>query len=244
MPMATPTLETEKPWLAEGANKRAAVQEMFAGIAPKYDRLNGIMSLSRHHRWRALAVAKAQLREGDSALDVCCGTGDFLAPLRQAVGPKGQVVGIDFCLPMLDEARRKHVPGSLVQGDGGRLPILSSSVNAVTVGWGIRNVPDIDETHREIFRVLKLGGRFVSVDMALPRNPVLRAGSQLVCGRLLPVLGSLFGLKTAYTYLPKSTEKFLGREGLKASMEAAGFRDVGWQDFMFGNICMHWGVKP
>lgn len=243
-PMAKPMLKTEKPWLAEGGAKRAAVQEMFAGIAGRYDRLNGIMSLSRHHRWREIAVGKLDLKGGESALDVCCGTGDFMIPLRRAVGAEGRVFGLDFCLPMLSEAAKKRVPGSLFQGDGGRLPVISEGLDAVTVGWGIRNVPDIDAAHAEIFRVLKPGGRFVSLDMALPRNPVLRWGSRIVCGRLLPMLGSLFGLKTAYTYLPKSTERFWGRDELGRSMVRAGFAGVGWKDFMFGNICMHWGEKP
>jgi len=244
MPMATPILDPEKPWLADGGAKRAAVQEMFAGIASRYDRLNAIMSFSRHHRWRAAAVEKLNLSPGDCALDVCCGTADFFEPLRKAVGVSGKVLGVDFCLPMLSEAKRKAVPGGLVQGDGCRLPVPSESVHAVSVGWGIRNVPDIDTAHTEAFRVLKAGGRFVSVDMAIPRGALVRTGSAIMSNRVLPFLGSLFGMRKAYTYLPKSTERFLSREGLVASMERAGFRDVGWKDFMFGNICMHWGVKP
>lgn len=242
--MATPILDPEKPWLADGGEKRAAVQEMFAGIAPKYDRLNGIMSFSLHHRWRGFAVGKLNLAAGERALDVCCGTGDFMVLLRRAVGDRGQVLGVDFCLPMLVEAQKKSVPGGLVQGDGCRLPVLAESVDAVSVGWGIRNVPDIDEAHREIFRVLKLGGRFVSVDMAIPRGAFVRLVSGFVSRRVLPLVGSLFGMKKAYTYLPKSTERFMNRQQLKDSMVRAGFRAVGWRDFMFGNICVHWGEKP
>jgi len=232
------------PWKASGPEKREAVRDLFAKIAPRYDLLNSIMSLSRHRRWRSLAVAKLQLKEGDSALDVCCGTGDFLTPLRNAVGNKGNVVGLDFCLPMLGKAREKSVPGSLLQGDACTLPIKSESVDAVTVGWGIRNVPDIDAAHREIVRVLKSGGSFVSLDMALPRSGLTRAVSGVICGKLLPILGSLFGAKQAYTYLPKSTESFASREKLAESMKSAGLTEVSWKDFMFGNICMHWGKKP
>lgn len=242
--MATPILDPEKPWLTDGGAKRAAVQEMFAGIATRYDRLNGIISFSRHHRWRQFAAQRLDLSPGDRALDVCCGTGDFFLPLREAVGESGSVLGVDFCLPMLEQAKMKSVPGGLVQGDGCRLPIRAESVHAVTVGWGIRNVPDVDAAHREALRVLKPGGRFVSVDMAIPRNAILRAGSSVVTKRVLPILGSLFGMRMAYTYLPKSIERFQSREELGMSMEAAGFREVGWKDFMFGNICVHWGVKP
>ena len=232
------------PWKAAGPEKREAVKDLFAGIADRYDLLNTIMSLSRHRRWRAQAVSTLDLEKGDSALDICCGTGDFLTPLRKAVGDEGKVVGLDFCLPMLRKAREKSVPGSLLQGDACTLPIQSETVDAVTVGWGIRNVPDIDAAHREIVRVLKPGGRFVSLDMALPRNRAVRAVSGVICGKLLPILGSLFGAKQAYTYLPKSTDSFASREELKDSMSRAGLVDIGWKNFMFGNICMHWGRKP
>jgi demethylmenaquinone methyltransferase/2-methoxy-6-polyprenyl-1,4-benzoquinol methylase len=232
------------PWQAEGEEKREKVRQMFAEIAPRYDLVNSLMSFSRHRHWRAFAVSVLNLSQGDRALDVCSGTGDFIAPLRKAVGDPGSVAGLDFCLPMLEIAKKKGVPGSLLEGDACRLPIRDASVNAVSVGWGIRNVPDIDAAHREMARVLKPGGRLVSVDMAKPRNPIVRLGSKLVGRGLLPLLGSIFGARKAYTYLPKSTEKFLSRQELRESMERAGLKDVRWKDFMFGNICIHWGTKP
>jgi demethylmenaquinone methyltransferase/2-methoxy-6-polyprenyl-1,4-benzoquinol methylase len=240
--MVRPTTQST-PWTTQGGEKRAAVQAMFAEIAPVYDRLNGLMSLRLHHRWRRAAVRQLNLKPGQTALDVCCGTGDFLTPLRQAVGTQGRVVGIDFCFPMLELAQPKGDANGLSLGDACRLPVQSASVDAVTVGWGIRNVPDIDAAHREIARVLKPGGRFVSIDMALPRSGLLRAVSRFVSGKVLPVLGKLFGNKTAYTYLPESTLRFADREKLAESMRDAGLTDVGFRDFMMGNICMHWGTK-
>jgi demethylmenaquinone methyltransferase/2-methoxy-6-polyprenyl-1,4-benzoquinol methylase len=233
----------EPIWDAQGAQKRAAVRGMFADIAPSYDRLNAWMSLFLHRRWRARAVRMLDLRPGDRALDVCCGTGDFLAPLRAAVGPEGVVAGIDFCAPMLAQARTKS-PAGLALGDACHLPVAGDAFDAVTVGWGIRNVPDIDQAHREIARVLRPGGRFVSIDMARPRNPLVRAVSELLFRTLVPRLGALFGKTQAYTYLPKSTERFWSREQLAASMERAGLTDVRMTDLFLGNLCIHYGRKP
>ncbi len=231
-------------WNAEGATKREAVREMFGRIAPRYDLLNSFMSFRGHHRWRRSAVGKLQLQPGNKALDVCCGTGDFQMPLRRAVGTSGKVLGLDFSLPMLQVGQQKHVPAdALLLADACRLPAASAAFDGVTVGWGIRNVPDIDQAHKEIARVLRNGGRFVSVDMAIPRNGFTRSIAKFMTGNFLPALGSLFGFKEAYTYLPKSTEKFLSREELVDSMQRAGFENCGWKDFMFGNICMHWGTK-
>jgi len=233
-------------WQEEGTGKRSAVQGMFAEIAPTYDCLNSVMSLRLHHRWRAYAVSKLNLRSGESALDVCCGTGDFMIPIQRAVGKQGKAFGVDFCLPMLKVAQTKLECSfsKLSLGDACQLPIQSNCVQAVSVGWGIRNVPDVDAAHRELFRVLQPGGRFVSLDMAVPRNPIVRIPSQFVGNFILPRLGALFGKTSAYTYLPKSTQKFKSREELKASMERAGFIEVGYQDLFFGNICIHWGRKP
>lgn len=238
------TRSRSQTWTAEGAEKRAAVQRMFADIAPTYDRCNSLMCLSLHHRWRALAVTKLNLNAGAKVADVCCGTGDFMPPLRAAVGDKGTILGLDFCLPMLELARAKDAVAGRAVGDACQLPLQTGSVDAVTVGWGIRNVPDIDAAHREILRVLKSGGRFASVDMAVPRNALVRGVAQFMTLKMLPRLGAIFGKKEAYTYLPKSTQTFLSREGLKESMEKAGFQSVEFRDLFFGNICLHWGTKP
>lgn len=224
--------------------KRASVNQMFAGIAPTYDRVNGLMSFNLHHRWRQRAVQMLGLKGGETVLDLCCGTGDFYLPLAKAVGDHGQVVGVDFCVPMLEQARHKHPLVPLQLGDACQMPLQDRSVDEVTVGWGIRNVPDIDGAHREIFRVLRPGGRFVSVDMARPHLPVINQLSRLAFHRGVPLLGKLFGNEEAYTYLPKSTDQFLTRAQLKSSMELAGFKDVSWIDLFFGNICIHFGVKP
>jgi demethylmenaquinone methyltransferase/2-methoxy-6-polyprenyl-1,4-benzoquinol methylase len=231
-------------WQTEGVQKRTAVRGMFAEIAPTYDLLNSLISFRLHHRWRAYAVSKLRLSAGDKTLDVCCGTGDFMRPLRKAVGTQGRVFGVDFCLPMLELAVKKHMPGPVGLGDACQLPIQGGTLDGVSVGWGVRNVPDIDQAHRELARVLKSGGRFVSLDMALPRNAVVRRFSTWACNRLIPWLGSLFGKTHAYTYLPKSTGLFMSRDELKASMERAGFVDVGYKDMFFGNVCAHWGTKP
>jgi demethylmenaquinone methyltransferase/2-methoxy-6-polyprenyl-1,4-benzoquinol methylase len=231
------------PWTAEGQDKRAAVQSMFAEIAPTYDLCNSLMSLSLHRRWRAWAVRFLDLKPGDKALDVCSGTGDFLKPLRRICGTEGMVAGADFCLPMLERAKNK-LADALLLSDASRLPIRSGSFNGVTVGWGIRNVPDADRAHIEIARILKKGGRFVSIDMARPRNVIVRKASEFIFNGMIPLLGTLFGKRRAYTYLPKSTAAFKTREELKASMEKAGLTDVQYKDLFFGNICAHWGRKP
>ncbi len=241
--MAVTTAE-KAPWQAEGAEKREAVRAMFAKVAPHYDRVNSLMSLAMHRRWRARAVKLLGLRIGERALDVCCGTGDFLVPLSRAVGSAGLAVGIDYCPQMLALARSK-LPGSrLALGDACALPVSSSSFDAVTVGWGLRNLADLDAGIAEMVRALKPGGRFASLDMARPRNRIVRAVSGWVCGALLPWIGSLFGSREAYTYLPKSTERFASREELTEAFERAGLIEVRWKDLMFGNICIHWGRKP
>ena len=248
-------------WQTEGERKRAAVRGMFGSIARGYDRMNGLMSLGLHHRWRGFAVSRLALESGERALDVCCGTGDFMLPLRKAVGPQGQVVGVDFCLPMLEGAAEKiadcglwtAAPRSIVQspqstlalGDACRLPVATGVFDTVSVGWGLRNVPDLNAALAEAARVLKAGGRFVSLDMARPRSPLVRWGAEFTLRRVLPFLGRLFRLEgEAYAYLPESTLRFASRETLAAAMERAGLVDVAYRDLMLGNLCVHWGRKP
>jgi len=230
-------------WEKKGDEKRTAVKAMFENIAPGYDRLNRLMSLNLDRSWRRTAVSMLKLSEQDSALDLCCGTGDFMVELRKVVGPNALVLGLDFALPMLTQSQEKD-SAFLGQADAGSLPMRDAVVEAVTVGWGIRNVPDIDLAHREIFRVLKPGGRFVSLDMAVPTNPFIRTAASFVTLKVLPKLGKKSGYSEAYAYLPESTMRFWDREKLKDSMEEAGFTDVQYRNFFFGNICLHYGKKP
>lgn len=232
-----------QPWTTSGDEKRALVQDMFADISGSYDLLNSTMSFRLHHRWRRFAVSLLKLAPGETVADVCCGTGDFGSPLRNAIGKSGKIIGVDFCLPMLSRARDKKVDMSLASGDACRLPIQSNSVDAVTVGWGIRNVADIPAALKEIHRILKPNGRWVSLDMAIPRNKIFRSMSRGLLNRGLPFLGSLIGKKTAYTYLPQSTRQFATREEFIGLMEAAGFRNCRYNDLFFGTICAHYGEK-
>jgi demethylmenaquinone methyltransferase / 2-methoxy-6-polyprenyl-1,4-benzoquinol methylase len=238
-------MQTKQPiWETQGQEKRAAVQGMFSAVAPSYDRANSLLSFSLHHRWREKATQTLDLKPGQTALDLCCGTGDFLPLLRHQVGNEGVVIGLDFCLPMLQQSAVKDPSATLGLADACELPLQSGSVHAVSVGWGIRNVPDIDQAHREIQRVLKPGGKFVSLDCAMPTGAVSKFLTQLTRKRILMSIGALFGLKDAYQYLEESTTRFRTREELADSMRRAGFTNVQHKDMMFGNICIHWGTKP
>jgi demethylmenaquinone methyltransferase/2-methoxy-6-polyprenyl-1,4-benzoquinol methylase len=233
----------DNPWAVEGQEKREAVQQMFGEIAPTYDLLNSAMSLRLHHKWRSIAVGFLGLQPGDSALDLCCGTGDFSVPVRKAVGEKGLIVGIDFSQPMLCQAVKKSEQVNYALGDACRLPLRENVFKAVTVGWGLRNVQNLEEALSEIRRVLKPGGRLVSVDMSIPRSRIARGLSRGVSLFLFPMLGSLFGHRKAYTYLPKSTEKFCTPEELQSLMVKLGFRTVQYKFYFMGNICIHVGEK-
>jgi demethylmenaquinone methyltransferase/2-methoxy-6-polyprenyl-1,4-benzoquinol methylase len=235
------TADEGKAWKLSGSQKREAVRSLFDDIATRYDVLNSAMSLRLHHRWRTEAVNMLELSKGSSVADICCGTGDFAPPIRRAVGAGSTVVGIDFSSQMLKIARDKRVDMSLGLGDACALPLASGTFDAVTIGWGLRNVSELDTALMEVRRVLKPQGRFVSVDMAKPRNAFLRRASGITFSVLAPAVGAVFGNRDAYRYLPKSTETFASREELAAAMKRAGFQEVGYKDMFLGNICIHWG---
>lgn len=231
-------------WETTGEDKRQVVRALFDEVAEHYDLVNSLVSFRMHQAWRREAVQVIGLSPGESVLDVCCGTGDFCTVAREAVGDSGQVVGVDFCPPMLRQAARKLAGRArLGLADATRLPFGPRRFDAATVGWGLRNVPDPQAALREIARVLRPGGRFVSVDMARPTAPVIGPVAEAVCHKAVPLVGRLFGHEGAYTYLPKSAERFMDRDALAAAFGAAGFQDVRHKDFMFGNICMMWGVR-
>jgi demethylmenaquinone methyltransferase/2-methoxy-6-polyprenyl-1,4-benzoquinol methylase len=221
---------------------------MFDRIASHYDAMNSVMTAGLHHRWRARAADRAALGPGDSALDVCCGTGDLALELAGRVGPTGSVIGCDFSEPMLDLAREK----AQERGEGGvrfewadalELPYDEGGFDAVTVGFGVRNLADLDRGLREMARVLAPGGRLVILEITQPRRPPLSTFYSLWFDRIVPLLGAAAGDRDAYSYLPESVRSFPAPLELAAKMDAAGFRSISYTVLAGGIIAIHGGVR-
>ena len=229
-------------------DKAEYVRQMFAGIADRYDLLNSILSFSRHKAWRSRAVRLASLRPGDTALDVCTGTGDFAVELFKAVGTTGTVVGSDFCAPMVQTGKKKtdSVSSSRINmmiADALKLPYGSDRFDCVTVGFGIRNVADVQQAFSEMARVARPGGRVVCLEFNRPRNRFWRPLVEFFENKVLPVIGGLISKSEAYRYLPASILAFHSREELAALMETAGLENIQVRDLNFGSVCIHIGTK-
>jgi demethylmenaquinone methyltransferase/2-methoxy-6-polyprenyl-1,4-benzoquinol methylase len=224
------------------------VNRMFDRVAGRYDVLNSVMTAGLHHRWRQRAAARAELSPGDSALDVCCGTGDLALELSRHVAPGGHVVGCDFSEPMLDLAREKAAAAETAGvrfewADALELPYDSGRFDAVTVGFGVRNLADLDRGLSEMGRILKPGGRCVILEITQPTRPPLSAFYSLWFDRVVPVLGSLSSEPEAYSYLPESVRSFPPPRGLPERMDRAGFERIRYTVLAGGIIAIHSGVK-
>ena len=224
------------------------VNRMFDRVASRYDALNSVMTAGLHHRWRERAAARTGLVPGGAALDVCCGTGDLALELTRLVTPGGHVVGCDFSEPMLDLAREKAaeraVPGIRFEwADALELPYDAERFDAVTVGFGVRNLADLDRGLREMARVLKPGGRAVILEITQPQRPPLSHFFSLWFDRIVPLLGALSSNPEAYSYLPESVRSFPGPRGLAAKMDDAGFEAIRYTVLAGGIIAIHSGVR-
>ncbi len=222
---------------------------MFDRIAGVYDVMNSAMTAGMHHRWRARAVDRAELGPGDAALDVCCGTGDLTLELARRVGPGGRVVGSDFAERMLDLAREKQVPAGAAKpifewADALELPYDDGGFDAVTVGFGVRNLADLDRGIREMTRVLKPGGRLVVLEITQPARPPLSTFFSIWFDRLVPLIGRAAGDSAAYSYLPESVKRFPSPQGLGEIMDGAGLQGIRWTILAGGIIAIHSGRKP
>lgn len=231
--------------------KSAQVQEIFSSIAPSYDLLNSVLSLGLHKRWKRRAVKEARLREGDSALDLCTGTGDIALYLTKKVGPRGKIVALDFSEEMLVLARLKAQKAKVNQiidfqlGDAMNLNLPNDSFHAVTIGFGIRNVDNIKRTFAEIHRVLKPGGRIVCLEFSHAESSIIGGLYSLYTFRVIPLVGGIIsGNFDAYYYLPTSIKEFPDQNRLKSIMEKAGFKDTRFSNLTFGIVTLHVGEKP
>jgi demethylmenaquinone methyltransferase/2-methoxy-6-polyprenyl-1,4-benzoquinol methylase len=233
---------------AGGAGKRAYVRRMFSEIAPRYDLLNHVLSLTIDRAWRRRAIdALAWERAPDGLyVDVCAGTLDVGAELALRPGFAGLVVGADFAEPMLRAGSRKAPRSVLapVVADALVLPIPDARAAGAIVAFGVRNLTDLDAGLREAWRALQPGARLVILEFSTPRAPLVRALYHLYFRRILPLIGRIVsGHRTAYRYLPESVANFPDREQLASRMERAGFRNVRWHALTFGIVALHWGER-
>jgi demethylmenaquinone methyltransferase / 2-methoxy-6-polyprenyl-1,4-benzoquinol methylase len=222
---------------------------MFTAIAPRYDFLNHLLSLNVDRSWRRAAVARLgwEAKPDGTYLDLCAGTLDLAAELARRDGFRGRVIGADFVVPMLARGREKAPPPPRmvpVAADALALPFPAARFDGALVGFGLRNLADLDSGLREAARVLKPGARFVILEFATPRLAPLRAVYLLYFRRILPAIGRLVSKhRDAYTYLPESVLSFPEPEALSQRLEAAGFSRVGFERLTGGICAVHYGTR-
>jgi demethylmenaquinone methyltransferase/2-methoxy-6-polyprenyl-1,4-benzoquinol methylase len=230
------------------------VRGMFGGIAGRYDLLNRLLSFNLDKRWRAHTVERVAgvLEKPDArVLDLCCGTGDVLLALeaRAAQGAShAQVLGSDFCHPMLVQAQSKinarRLRSPLFEADALALPLAGASLDLVTIAFGFRNLAHYRRGLDEFARVLKPGGTLAILEFSQPTNPLFAGLYGFFSTRVLPYVGGMIsGSREAYSYLPESIRKFPGAEDLAAQILAAGFASVEFDRMTFGAVALHLARK-
>jgi demethylmenaquinone methyltransferase/2-methoxy-6-polyprenyl-1,4-benzoquinol methylase len=230
-------------------SKEERVHGVFEKIYENYDQMNSVISFKQHIRWRKDTMKRMGVQPGQHALDVCCGTGDWTIALAEAVGPQGKVAGLDFSQNMLKIGEQKVKQRqldqvSLIHGNAMELPFEDNSFDYVTIGFGLRNVPDYMQVLKEMNRVLKPGGKAVCLETSQPELIGFKQAYRLYFRYIMPLFGKVFAKSyREYSWLQESARDFPGMKELARMFEKAGFTNVMYKPYSGGVAAVHIGHK-
>jgi demethylmenaquinone methyltransferase / 2-methoxy-6-polyprenyl-1,4-benzoquinol methylase len=230
-------------------SKEQRVHGVFEKIYENYDQMNSVISFQQHIKWRNDTMKKMNVQKGAKALDVCCGTADWTIALAEAAGKDGEVVGLDFSKNMLKIGEgklqaRNLDQASLIHGNAMELPFEDNSFDYVTIGFGLRNVPDYNQVLREMHRVLKPGGMAVCLETSQPTMPGFKQAYRLYFRFVMPMFGKLFAKSyDEYSWLQESAKDFPGMKELAKMFSNAGFVNVEYKPYSGGVAAVHIGRK-
>ncbi|MBU5265414.1 demethylmenaquinone methyltransferase [Virgibacillus proomii] len=231
------------------SSKEERVHHVFERIYSKYDSMNSIISFKRHKAWRKDVMKRMDVQPGTIALDVCCGTGDWALVMAEETGPTGEVFGLDFSGNMLSVAEEKKQQANLdnvrfIEGNAMKLPFADNRFDYVTIGFGLRNVQDYMAVLKEMYRVVKPGGKVVCLETSQPTIPVYRQLYYLYFQYIMPLLGKLVAKsQKEYAWLNESARDFPDKKALKQMFIRAGFSNVQVKSYTGGVAAMHMGFK-
>ncbi|AEF94442.1 Ubiquinone/menaquinone biosynthesis methyltransferase ubiE [Desulfotomaculum nigrificans CO-1-SRB] len=233
-----------------GKSKEEFVHGVFSSIAHRYDLLNTTLSFNQDKYWRRYAVKQTNIKPGGMALDVACGTGMLSIELAKAMGGRGKVVGLDFCENMLAKAveninKTPYVDViELIQGNAMDLPFPDDTFDCATIGFALRNVPNVKGCIAEMRRVVKPGGKVVSLELAKPSAPIFKQLYYLYFDHLVPILGKLgIGKDGPYQWLPNSLKMFPHQSVIKDMFTEVGLTDATYYELTGGIVAVHVGTK-
>ena len=228
---------------------KSHVHALFETIAPKYDFMNDVLSFRRHQAWRKFTMRKMGVAKGQTALDVCCGTCDWTIALANA-SETGSMIGLDFSQNMLDMGSSKidklnlNKQITLIQGNAMSLPFEDDTFDYVTIGFGLRNVPDYLQVLKEMRRVVKPGGQVVCLELSKPTWQPFKAIYYLYFERILPLIGQVVAKRfKEYQWLPDSLKQFPDAKQLVLLFQQAGLQQVSNYSLTGGIAALHMGTK-